>query len=29
MTKTVAKFDPAKITMDDLARSGGAADETE
>jgi len=29
MTRTVAKFDPAKITMDDLARSGGAADETE
>lgn len=29
MTKTAAKFDPSKITMDDLARSGGAGDESE
>jgi ParB family transcriptional regulator, chromosome partitioning protein len=29
MTKTAAKFDPSKITMDDLARSGGAGDEME
>ncbi|MBI3609538.1 MAG: ParB N-terminal domain-containing protein [Nitrospirae bacterium] len=27
MTKTAARFDPAKISMDDLARSGGASDE--
>lgn len=29
MTKTAAKFDPAKISMDDLARSGGTGDESE
>lgn len=29
MTKAVAKFNPEKIKMEDLARSGGAPDETE
>lgn len=29
MTKAAAKFNPDKIKMDDLARSGGAPDETE
>jgi ParB family transcriptional regulator, chromosome partitioning protein len=29
MTKTAAKFDPTKISMDDLARSGGAAEDSD
>lgn len=29
MTKAAAKFDPERIKMDDLAKSGGAPDETE
>jgi len=29
MTKAAAKFDPAKIKIDDLAQSGGAPDESE
>jgi len=29
MTKTVVKFEPSKITMDDLARSGSTGDESE
>jgi len=29
MTKAIAKFNPEKIKMEDLARSGGAPDETE
>jgi ParB family chromosome partitioning protein len=29
ITKAAAKFNPAKLTSDDLARSGGAPDATE
>ena len=29
MTSATAKFNPEKITMEDLARSGGAVDEAE
>lgn len=29
MTKAAAKFNPEKVKMEDVVRSGGAVDETE